>query len=670
MATVTTTSSRVISQPRQQVYINGTLRPDILAAAVTSGYGVTPTYCTLRLPFLQAGANLSWLRNARVQVYIDGASSPIFNGWVVPEEQRDEPGQSTVHVTAASVLWALENVYIGQRTIQSTVSYPKRNPLTGNLTGWRISSILQSLFSSTALDANWQSTVGLGSLRAIQRAQVDADLPDLIFYTGTYREALRYLLSIVPDVGISEQFLSSGRTLLHFYQFGDPFSGYRAIRVPTATQGPEQGAYVTAMIARTDTEMAKTRVIGYGRPVERMITVGTDHATAPLEPAWANATVPLGSGPVTAAEARVLANPARATEGHPLSQFQYSKIFREFELPPVLWKHFIKQNNIYETFDGEQLRIQLFKPKFGAPDPETGERAILEDEWELIPAFEIDLENKILRLAEPALGVERVYQTEAGSLGQDFRAVNIYLTATWYNPTGERIAYDTGIRGRLNFQPWGNSGVVYSFANETIGYGTLGATLTDVNGTAHAFDCTYFDTLDEQWDTVTAAQPVITENNLIFLGNLCERVMAERSRRRVDASIRFPLVASIFTLGDNIRVFNRGIENTILNVTSVSMDLLNVSTTIQATDQVPYRVRAEGEKAPRATARAAQQRAWDASRGVDQSGADFRETMAPGGSPNQFGFNTSERFADQPIPEGSTVLTRPSGVIDIRGPGQ
>jgi len=88
-----------------------------------------------------------------------------------------------------------------------------------------------------------------------------------------------------------------------------------------------------------------------------------------------------------------------------------------------------------------------------------------------------------------------------------------------------------------------------------------------------------------------AGNPDIITADLKYLAAITESCLAERSRRRTEASpLRVPFCAPSVAPGDGIRVVNRGIDNKILFVTSVSVDLVENETQIYAIDQTPFTV--------------------------------------------------------------------------------
>lgn len=619
MALVTTGNVRVVNQPEQRVVINGITRPEVECVTISESYGLRANEAMLSLPYRFAGDDVSWLRDAMVMVYVKPSGAPYrlqpdFVGFIDPESARDGADESSVEVLARSALSLLDRVFIGQLQKSAIVEFPQRDRTTGLPTGYRLTSILGALFSPTFLDSNWRSLIGLGSLRAVSRGEFNVPLPDIGFHSTSYSAALRQLMSYVPDVSIREVYLSSGRTMLDFFRFGDPNVGERIVRVPTESQGPEQGAVATAYVQRRSNSGVRTRVIGYGAPAEWMVTLGTDNESGVgLIPAWPNATPYVGEGaPVphpsmedglTLNERLVITEPERSREGSPLFDPALRQHFRVFRIPSSLWEMIARDANVvrqqFPTLSGEEspeIPIQAFREKrvLGSPEAVEGDwiqaASIHETEWELIPGAQLDWKRKLLIFPRPVLmPYGRGYDSVKKTWLEIYARPHVYITLTLFNPRGLRSVWDTGVRG-LSFHRFINSsstGLAYSFVNESCKFQTVG---TWPGG---SYPAIWFDPSNNQWNRVNAGEGYPARDDRRFLVNLAEKSLRERQQRPIQAEVRLPLYRNAYHVGDTLRVLNRGIDGARLHVIGVDRSLVDPETRIVATDEVPLTVMAE-----------------------------------------------------------------------------
>jgi hypothetical protein len=608
MARFTPSSVRSTTIPPQRVTINGRTRADVIAQSISQGIGLGGSSCGLRIPRMTPTSARAFLKDAEVAVYTYG-TAPDFLGYIDVTTIAVSPDSNSVTVTARSVTAFFDRYIVGQSTYRAMLGFLRKNRLTRENTDWTLSRIVRWLFSPSNLDANWRGLVALGDVSPLEQAAADVELPDVVFAAATLRDALNAIMGLVPEIELRERYGSNGVTYIDFWRFGDPLVGRHVISVPDGENGPEEGRNVQRAVARIDTGKVAQRVIGYGRPKETMLTIATDHATAPLWPAWDSAMTyndpeegPPGPPDLTdrtgAAEDAVLANPDIANPASP--QFDPSKgtIFREFKLPEVLRGYSILERNIvtvdpanpaYEGEPGEKLPIQLFVEKYDYTESATPgqlDGAPMSATYEMVRSFEIDPERWVIRLPRPAIAVK----TAKADGTRVYTPVHVYLTITVADKFGPRLVYDTGKRGDLAFPGISDTGTTESFINPSVGYATLASAedeFVDSAGGTHTFGAVWYDPATGTWQEREEADPQVLEDDSAFLQVLCEKIMAEANRARTDAEAWLPYYANGINIGNGIVINGQGIDNRLLRVLAVSMDLVNGSTSIRATDQVP-----------------------------------------------------------------------------------
>jgi hypothetical protein len=692
MARFRPSSVRTTTVPPQRVEINGTTRRDVIAEAITQGIGLGGAACALRIPRMTPRSARAFLRDAAVAVYTHGGT-PDFLGYSDNTTLEAAPEGNAVTVTARSVTAFLDRYIVGQSTYRAMLGFLRKDRLTRQDTGWTLSRIVRWLFSPSNLDANWRGILALGDVSPLEQAAADVELPDLVLATATMRDALNSIMALVPEIEVRERYAANGLTYLDFWRYGDPLVGRHVITVPADDDGPEQGHHVQRARVRIETSRVIQRVIGHGRPKETMLTVGTNHATAPLWPAWDSPMTyndpeegPPGPPDLldrtTAAEDAVLADPNIATPSSP--QFDPSKatIFREFKLPEVLRGFSIMERNIvtvdpanpaYTDEPGEKLPIQLFVEKYDYTESATPgqlDGAPMSATYEMVRSFEIDPERWVIRLPRPAVAVK----TARADGTRVYTPVHVFLTITVADRFGSRLVYDTGIRGDLRFPGISETGTTESFINPSVGYATLASAedeFTDAAGNGHTFGATWYDPATGTWSVRDPGSPFVIEDDSSFLQVLCEKILAEATNARTDAEAWLPYYNNGILIGDGLVLNGQGIDGRLLRVLSVTRDLVRDQTSIRATDQVPRTQVGSRAVAPTQ----APNMGMAASRGgpwqmperdmLDPGSPElaayrnaFNATAAPGGSPanvNGFGLGRPSAMGGARAAPGATV---------------
>jgi len=675
MATLTSNSSRVFDPQGIVVTVGGTRRQDFIPLQVVKRSGFTPDTALFLLPWARAVDDLSGFDYALVMIFVQGSSQPVFRGYLSARTAEEAPGVDRVVMQAVSITGYIDRLPVGWGTQRGEALFTKQDRVTGEDSGYTLADIMAGLEAIT-LDANWSDAIRLGDVNVLNLTGADLR-PTSLRYTGTdYRTGLQRVLTYAPDIGVVERHTTS-KTFLDFYKWGDFSSGIHPFRAcDESHEGPEDGAVVTRLKWVSDDGGIYNRARGWGAPVQFMMTFTTNHLTAPIVPAWSNPSVwfspelttPLLDWALTTAESSVLANPRRGDPSNSFYVTGYDQIFRRYQLPPNIWRIYQKdrQNALIvgnNDTDKKSLNIQVFRRRWPLVENEE-ETALVWDEenptYELIEGASIT-EDGFIEFREPVIQ-DYIIQHDGGKTIKTRRPVDIFVTVTISRSDGIRTVYDTGVRNSVPLESVGDSGLVYTFVNNDVKFALVAAPtggITDWRGLPHTFDCTYYNEFDLQWQSVLAADAVVIRDDSVWLGNVTERSLAERSKRRMSADVMVPYLATAVDVGEGVQVLGRNIGNKVMTAVSVQFDMVNQRTTIKATDQVP-RVVSGRESVGEGFGLARDL----LSRGLPA--ANYSDgTLAPGetGPPLPAGYELSTGF-DQGVPP---MLRRPEG-SELVGP--
>lgn len=611
MSRFASSTSRIIDRPKQLCLINGRITHGASCISHNATHGLAPSQAIISLPYAMAGSDTSFLTDALVEVYADDVrdpdgGAPFFRGYVAPHKAQEDASRSTVHVLARDIRSILDRVNVGQFQLRAVVEYRKTDRITGAPTDITIAAILEDLFSSAQFPPEWKNRIDLGDLSGLATAAAaNIQLPDIIFAGDSYLAALHRLFSLAPKLGIR---LRHGPTKDYFdiYTHGGQRGAF-PVEIPTAYRGPEDGAIATADVIEGDIEEIHSRVIGYSRATETMLTVGTDHTTAPLVPAWVLTdqfqypdTLPAWD-PDTAdaaeAELEVIENPKLAVPGDPSYNPAYADIFRRFRLPDCLRAQVILARNLLELDYSDNLRqflpVQFFRRKivFDPVIPIPGETIGTESEtdFEEIHGAQITPDGHVV-FSEPVLAeFGYQYDTLTGLMTAIVRPVHIYVTLSVMEVARPTISYDTGVRGDVRVPGISAVGLVYTYQNNNIRYQRAGAPAGDLSGEDGAkFDAIWYNKRTDTWDTADGDNPLIINDDTPYLQPLSEQILTERNRRRTAATVNLPCFRALYNIGDAIYVTGRNIDRKKLTIHSLSRNLENPETIITASDQVPW----------------------------------------------------------------------------------
>lgn len=548
MATLLVTPSRVVPTPRQSVIVNGALRRDVIAREVQLMEGIRASQCMLWIPTATADADIAWMHEAEVRIYIAGHSAPIFLGYVFLDTAHESADHTGLNVRAYSVLGLLDRLAVGQGKKRGGLVYPIENPETGERTGWTKTRIVEDLFSPENMPSEWRQKIRLGTLVGLLQSGADPRIPKIRF-EHSYIEAIQRVMNYAPDVGMAERFTHSG-TVLDFYLLGRGQLGTGYIQIATAQRGPERGAWVQDWRHERATDRVYNRAIGYGRHNEHLVTVWNGHATAPLEPAWEGAEDledfdPLDPETYGERENLIRQYPERANPASPayakapdgedgtVDRPDIGEVFRRWRLPLVLRENDIIERSELEDSGGRSIGLAVFRAVFNFPtDWNEGDSVNLEaqgfkpDEFEEIRGWELD-EQGFLLLPQAPFAIQRYNSDES----VDYAFTNVYVTLiTSRTKLDERVRHDTGVRGRINYPGLSQEGLVFQFINRDLTRFEIGANdIVDSEEQEHDFGAIWHDEV-EGWQIRTNEETEVLVDDQETLTQLTETALRERVR--------------------------------------------------------------------------------------------------------------------------------------------
>ena len=605
---VVISDSRVLRANRAIVTVNGATRWDFECDRISLVGGANPSVAEIRVPTWYFEDDFGWYADATVVVAVNG--NVVFRGYLDVDSREENPQTSRATFRARSVLGLMDSVFVGQKLLAPVVRYPRLRA-DGTDTEWTLSDILQDLFSTRLMPTAWRNAVALGNLSAVRRIERDMTTPDIEFVAETYLEALRRLLALNARIGMRERY-TNDKTYLDFFVVNDPNGGVTDIKMPSLTEGPEEGAYAMKAAARRDTAGVRNRVVGFGRAVEIMLTVTTDPGGvgAPMTPAWANASAYTGlaTPPTDPDELAVLADPYLAVPGSESFDPKYEYHFRLFRLPDCIARHEILDSNILRDDLGRPLEQQFFRQvtvQANANREVSGkelwdtEGTISSTLYEKLPGGRIlrSREGIFVLFSRPLVDIlYTAHYAESYIPDFQYRRVHGGATFTIAHET-KALGYDTGTRGLAGPSTIWSEGRVATFKNEHLAIqriGTYDDELVDDDGDEFTFGCIWFDNDSEDWASMAdfdgTGNPIIISNDLPFLAELCEGMRAETSPSPTDLWVSLAGQWTSMAPGRIVRVLNRGISGLRLQVHQVVFDLRTNDTMLRASNERPRTV--------------------------------------------------------------------------------
>jgi hypothetical protein len=233
-------------------------------------------------------------------------------------------------------------------------------------------------------------------------------------------------------------------------------------------------------------------------------------------------------------------------------------------------------------------------------DPETFATVgtFVENEYDELPGGRIDEENWVYEAQRPIIEVLSRARSFSGEPVITYGPLPVYVTVTVFNPLIKRPGYDTGIRGDLQHPFVSDTGLTFSFINDTINFRQIGTGTEGIPRFGGGFI-----TAGALWKVETGAftdpvwtsllfdeEPVIMLNELPLLGPLCERALSERNKRRTEATLVIPRFQASPRVGDHVRVLNREVSSVPFQAIGITRNLRTSDTLIYLSDQVPFLV--------------------------------------------------------------------------------
>lgn len=587
MASFVTANSTEVPALSVRVLINDLQRSDVYCIDVQYGMGAEGSTATLRLPASLWDGGKSWLRGAKVEVRAgyQGNVSTVFAGYIVGAA-GDMRG-NVITAQARSLLGFADTVYVGQGIDDEYVAkYPTEalNDGVPTATGWTIKDILRDLFGNAAatwkggggsLPSQWRAMLKLGSLSVLSAVWNSYPLGDVTFRQSTLAEALEQLLSLSGTISFRERFTAGGIVYLDFFELADPTAPVRDCRVA----GPGESIAGTNILSVSHDEAGddvRTRMIGMGAPRRFILSVTTDHSTAPLVKDWDDSL-----------EAGVLLNPESTKRGaesgkagdETRSEFteEKAKVFRRYLLPDELRDVLIDKDLGLELSDGRKLGIQVWKIGRIATESSGAWSSTLATEPTLLEGAKLDVEQGIVTLKEPAINFVSGSVTAAGDIVNTFEEAVVGVTVS---VQGERLKHDTGVRSNgLSLSGISGAGLAEVVVNDSFEFIQRTNAGYAING--ETFDAWIYDGSD--WTEYTAAS--IVQDDTDPLRRFTEQALRERADVRTTYSIDTPYWQPGYRLGERIRII--GQDDAVVathQIRSLSHNLTNNHRTSFSTD--------------------------------------------------------------------------------------
>lgn len=559
MGSITFGASTSVPQLRQRVVLGGRRREDVYCTSVALGTGTAGSTASLVAPALDWDDKRG-LHGETLEVYAGyagGAEHQVFAGYV--DQVGGSQDGNLVELSARSVIGLAGAVYVGQAWIArhgGVVEYPQLALRDGVLaaTGWTVKSILRDIFDGGAptwrggggaIPAGWAARIRLGDLGTLDDAFNAVVVGDVEFRQASLAEALEDLLGRIGTVAFRERF-SGGTTYLDFFEIGDPGAPVRTVRAvrPGAAIA---GTNVLTMVHEDSVEEMRNRVIALGAARKLVISVTTEHETAPLERLWN-----------TAHEAAVLASPARGTvpsqAGVNPGEWVpgYENVFRRYRLPECVRRRLIDQANAVELSDGSTVPIQIWKRGLDLEfDAETGywvsEAAAAPT---MLQGASLNIQTGVIELRDQAINLEESF------VDTDNNPIDVWVEAVvgvTLTVNGPRLGHDTGLSGdEVDLAGIGTDGLAEIFANESFGFRQLGTgdwPLEDSRGETHAFDTTTM-LVGNEW-VITVGADVLQDDEAA-LAQYAELAARERGRVRAGYQVQTPFFQPGYRVGDRI----------------------------------------------------------------------------------------------------------------------
>ncbi len=536
-----------------QVYIDGYRRSDCYCTQRTLGMGVDGSTVSILMPSADWDGGKYWLRGKPITVRAgyNGYTRPIFHGYV--SRVIGATDSRTIEIEAMSLIGWASKVYLGQglSSDEYVAEYPEKALKDGELveTGWNVKEILRDIWSNRertwrggggSLPSGWRAKLKLGSLSVLGRAWNEFPLGDITFRQTTLADALEHLLGIVGTVSFREDFLEGGDTRLIFFELGDPSAPIKNCRVARAGMSIA-GTNVLSVNHEEGADDIRTRMIGLGDRKKYVVSIDTEHATAPLVKDWDSSL-----------ESAVLNNPEAAKKGKQapgddtraeFSEVQ-AQVFRRYKLPDEVRQWIIEKDLGIELTDGRKLPIQVWKiPRLASFDTDTW-TSVLATEPVLLEGVQFDLENWTFTLKEPAINFVGGTVDGSANIVDTYEEATVGITLCLAKG---RLSHDTGVNGSsMDLDGIDGDGLVEIVTNDSFGF----LQITD-----ETWDTAWVYTDSDGWTKYDAETSIQDDEQ--YLREYTEGALREKADVRANYTITTPWWTDGYRLGDRVRLLGQ-----------------------------------------------------------------------------------------------------------------
>jgi len=391
MAQTTVSSSGLIPPLFQRVYLNDTLRRDLIVTNVSRSIGIGGSNCSVWVSQKDWDDNKNRFLGSKIVVYSTLSTSgngnycynsnlqdvdfgkPLFRGYITNATGNLSVSENRIQLQAKSMIQLCDKVFLGSCSPENgfLYLYPKEALRDGVLTdtNWDVSQIIRDWFSSSLrtwrygggnIPNTWRSEIKLGSLNSLNQSAKKVPIGNLEFNRLNVSDAISQILDIVGNIKLVERF-ETNATYFDFMDIKSNRNIRKNIIVAEAGECVAGSNYnVLSITDDSNIEEVVNRIVGYGDYRKFIVTASTNHVTAPLEKIWN-----------TSLEDDVLADPditKRGTRDGQNSELEgwneeYENVFKVYRLPAPLRKFVIESG-----LEIDNIEIQVFKlPRIMSP---------------------------------------------------------------------------------------------------------------------------------------------------------------------------------------------------------------------------------------------------------------------------------------------------------------
>ena len=266
----------------QRISVDGRVDDRLTCTAISIMPGVGTSTATLSIPEALWTEARAQLRDTLVAVRVGRqADDPDFVGIIDVDNATLDRATNGIMFTAHTLSSILYRTHVGQQDGRAVVDYPRRHPVTQQLTGWTADLILRDIW--LRLQTGYAARVLLGDTSAL----VTARHPGVTFRMRSVAEAVDALVEMDGGVGVRPRYKGDAE-YLDFYRMGDGQGGVASVRVAAGTDPVNSGANVGRVELSEISGELVNRAIAYGAPARYMVSVTSVARTirAAADAAW------------------------------------------------------------------------------------------------------------------------------------------------------------------------------------------------------------------------------------------------------------------------------------------------------------------------------------------------------------------------------------------------